>query len=220
MALGTYSDLKASIATWLRRSDMTAVIPDLITLAERTMNRELKTSFQLVEAPFTIDAEFVDKPAGFMQMRALRLTQVGVVGPLDEWTVEQMSAAKATPAVLVSYPRRWSAIGSQFEFWPVPAGSYSAVITYQQGFTPLSDANPSNWILADHPDAYLYGSLTAGSAYAKNFDNAEVWKGEFTRVMDEIQQALRSSYDRKLRVDPALQRRPRDRTFNYLTGDD
>ena len=39
MALDNYTNLKASIADWLARADMTAVIPDLITLAEGQMHR-------------------------------------------------------------------------------------------------------------------------------------------------------------------------------------
>jgi len=34
MALTTYTELKASIADWLNRSDLTAAIPDFISLAE------------------------------------------------------------------------------------------------------------------------------------------------------------------------------------------
>ena len=35
MALdGTYAGLKASVADWLNRADLTAVVPDFITLAE------------------------------------------------------------------------------------------------------------------------------------------------------------------------------------------
>ena len=41
MALDTYTNLKTSIADWLNRSDLTAVIPDFITLAEAQMNRDL-----------------------------------------------------------------------------------------------------------------------------------------------------------------------------------
>lgn len=218
MALATYSDLTASVARWLRRSDLSDVIPDLIALAEATMNRELNTSLQLVKQPYTIAGELVAKPTGFRQMRALRLT-TGVIGPVLEWTPEEMAAAKAVPAVLQSYPRRFSAVGSQFEFWPVPDASYGAVITYQAGFTPLSVGNPTNWILTDHPDAYLYGALSEGSAFAKNFDQAEAWKEEFMRVIGEIQQSLRTSYDRKLRVDPALGQHRRGTGFNWLTGD-
>ena len=37
MALTTYTELKAAIADWLNRSDLTSQIPDFITLAEAEM---------------------------------------------------------------------------------------------------------------------------------------------------------------------------------------
>ena len=42
MALGTYSELKTSIANYLNRDDLTAVIPDFITLTENRLDRELR----------------------------------------------------------------------------------------------------------------------------------------------------------------------------------
>ena len=42
MALATYSDLKASIADFLNRDDLTAVIPDFIKLAEAQFKREIR----------------------------------------------------------------------------------------------------------------------------------------------------------------------------------
>ena len=42
MALGNYTELQASIADFLNRSDLTLVIPDFITMAEADMNRTLR----------------------------------------------------------------------------------------------------------------------------------------------------------------------------------
>ena len=42
MALSTYDELKASIADFLNRDDLTSVIPDFIKLAETGMNREVR----------------------------------------------------------------------------------------------------------------------------------------------------------------------------------
>ena len=42
MALTTFDELKASIADFLNRDDLTAVIPDFVKLAETKMNRELR----------------------------------------------------------------------------------------------------------------------------------------------------------------------------------
>ena len=42
MALSNYTGLKASIADFLNRDDLTAVIPDFITLAEAQINRDIR----------------------------------------------------------------------------------------------------------------------------------------------------------------------------------
>lgn len=217
MSFDTYADLQTAVASWLRRSDLTAQIPDFITLAESDMNRELKTARQLVEQPYTITGEFTALPTGFRQMRSLRLTS-GTYRLLREVTPEQMAERKAVPSVLTSEPWEFTAIGAQLEFYPVPDQSYTAVMEFQAGFAPLSNANPTNWILTDHPDAYFYGALSAALAYVKNDDRAAAFQQQFMRVLGEVQHALRTSYDRTLRVDPGIRPR-RPGTFNILTGD-
>ena len=42
MAITNYTQLQSSIASWLLRDDLTAVIPDFITLAEAQFNREIR----------------------------------------------------------------------------------------------------------------------------------------------------------------------------------
>jgi len=42
MALGTYAQLKTSIADWLNRSDLTSAIADFITLAEADENVSIR----------------------------------------------------------------------------------------------------------------------------------------------------------------------------------
>ena len=48
MALATYTDLQASVANWLHRTDLTDVIPDLIVLAEARIARDLRLRSQVV----------------------------------------------------------------------------------------------------------------------------------------------------------------------------
>jgi hypothetical protein len=217
--LATYSDLQAEVGAWLRRSDLAGEIPTCIALAEAVMNRELRTCLQLVTQTYEINGAFVDKPVGFRMMRSLRLTS-GAGRVLEEITPEQMAACKAGQGSLTAAPRFYTAVGPQLEFWPVPNETYAAIMQFQAGFTPLSDAAPSNWILADHPDAYLFGALANASGYVKNDERAQAFDQVFRRALDEIQEALRTTYDRTLGADPMLIRRGRlGGTFNFITGD-
>ena len=55
MALTTYTELKASIADWLNRSDLTAAIADFISLAEAQIERTLRTRQMLTRTTLTVD---------------------------------------------------------------------------------------------------------------------------------------------------------------------
>lgn len=216
MTIATYSDLKAAVPNWLRRADLAAMAPDFIMLAEREMDRTLRTALQLGRQALSIDAEFIAAPAGLRMVRSVRLTSGGG-RVLREVTPEQMARRKAGAQGLTGPPRWFTVIGAQIEVWPVPDKAYAATVELQAGVTPLSDDNPSNWILEGHPDAYLFGALAAGAAYAKNDERAAAFQAQFERVLGDIQEALRTSYDRTLRIDPDLQ--PAGRAFNPLIGD-
>lgn len=42
MAISTYSELQTTIANYLARSDLNAIIPDFIKLAENRLSRDLR----------------------------------------------------------------------------------------------------------------------------------------------------------------------------------
>jgi hypothetical protein len=217
MAFTNYAALQASVAAWLRRSDLSTQIPDFVALAEANMNRILRTSKQLLHDDFLIDAEFVDLPLQFRMLRTLRLKS-GTWRLLRQISPEEMAKRKAIPAVIVMEPREFVAVGAQLEFWPVPDRPYPARMDYQLQIPPLSSTAPVNWILTDHPDCYLFGALAAAYAFLKNDERAGVFQGQFVRAMGEMQASLRTSFDRTLRVDAGLRQRFGS-AFNWISGD-
>jgi hypothetical protein len=44
----------------------------------------------------------------------------------------------------------------------------------------------SNWILRDHPDAYLYGALLQAAPFLRDDERIAVWGGLFERAIDGI----------------------------------
>ena len=71
MALNSYSELKTSIANWLNRSDLTSEIAeDFIVLAEKDFNSKLRIRKMIsTDSSFSINAETVALPTGFLQVR-------------------------------------------------------------------------------------------------------------------------------------------------------
>jgi hypothetical protein len=56
MALANYTDLLASVAGWLNREDLTARIPDFVSLAEADFNRQLRVAAMVGRTTTTIAA--------------------------------------------------------------------------------------------------------------------------------------------------------------------
>ena len=67
MALTSYTTLKASIANWLNRSDLTSEIQDdFIKLTEADLNSKLRVRSMITQANITIDAETASLPTDFL----------------------------------------------------------------------------------------------------------------------------------------------------------
>jgi len=159
MALSNYSDLKTSIANWLNRSDLTSEISgDFIVLAEKDFNSKLRIRKMIAtDSSFTIDAETVALPTGFLQVRDFYILNGGSKYALKYITPAQMDQIKGGSSS--GMPNTYTILGDNFRFAPSPASSYTGVINYYKEFDPLSESNTTNYILTNHPAIYLYGSL-------------------------------------------------------------
>jgi len=62
MALSTYDELKASVADFLNRDDLTNVIPDFIKLSETVMNREIRHYEMEKRATAQLDTQYTAIP--------------------------------------------------------------------------------------------------------------------------------------------------------------
>lgn len=185
MALTTYSELKASVADWLNRSDLTATIPDFIALAESQVERKLRTRQMIVRANATIDTEYGTVPADFLEVKSLKL-QTNPVTPLQFETIDSLDNLQSQyPSS--SKPRYFSIVGSQIRTVPLPDSSYTAELTYYAKLTKLSGSVDTNWLLTAAPDVYLYGSLLQAAPYLKDDARIQVWATLYTSAMDDLQ---------------------------------
>lgn len=201
MALdGTYAGLQASIAGWLNRRDLTAVIPDFITLAEAQINRRLRVRRMITSSTATIVAEFISLPADFAGPLSLVLAD-GT--DIEFLTTDALVYKKWQLNNPVSQPRYAAVVGTELQFLPAPDVSYAgALLTYYQMVPPLA-SNETNWLLAAFPDAYLYGALVQAAPYLKDDSRLQTWGSLFTTALTDIEAAdRRESYGRRLQPTP------------------
>lgn len=192
MAYTNYTDLKASVANYLGRSDLTSVIPDFIGFAELRMARELRTRQMLQSATaLTVgnDAK-VALPTDFLEVRDLNVQGT----PRTPLTYMSPSAfSRDAPADEVGRPTTYTIIKSEFVLAPKPDTAYTLEILYYAKPTVLSTSNASNVFLANYPDALLYASLLEAEPYLINDARSQTWVSLYDRAISNISNADQNS---------------------------
>ena len=185
MAVDTYNNLKLAIADFLARDDLTAQIPDFITMAEARMSRELETRSQEKRATASTVAgnEYLALPTDLREVREVKLNTT----PL---TVLSYYSPSALDTKFSSggqgKPLGYSIVGDEIKLRPVPDAVYAMEIIYIGTITALSAANQTNNILSRSPDAYLYGSLAEAYAFLLDEARAAQYMQRFTLALEEI----------------------------------
>lgn len=182
MALSNYTELQASVADFLNRSDLTSVIPDFVTMAEADLNRTLRVREMSVRTRAPIDSQYVKLPADFLGMRNIDLL-TDPVTPMTFKNLQNLDIHRAGDAT--GKPIYYSIVQNNIEFAPVPDGDYTIEIVYYQKVPPLS-LNTTNWLLSAHPDAYLYGTLQHSAPYLQSDERVGIWAGKYMQIIEQI----------------------------------
>lgn len=198
MALDTYGGLKTSVAAWLARADLTSLVPDFITLAHKQITRELRGHLrgQTRSTAFSITGEYVAAPADFLELVSLRITSTTpdyALAFIDNDTGTDMYGGIAGAPRFVTLTGATGSNTEYFRFSPPPDATYTATIEYYASLTFFASDGATNWILTDHPDVYLYGSLAQASAYLFDDPRAVGWRDQFMMSLESLKRAGRKA---------------------------
>jgi len=185
MAIDTYTNLQTAIANFLARDDLTAQIPDFITMAEARMSRELETRSQEKRATASTVGgnEYLSLPTDLREVREVKLntTPLTVLSYYSPVALDEKFASGGQ-----GKPLGYSIIGDEIKLRPVPDTTYSLEIVYIGTINALSATNATNNILSRSPDAYLYGALAEAYAYLLDEQRAAQYMQRFNLAIDEI----------------------------------
>jgi hypothetical protein len=187
MALATYNDLKASVADWLNRADLTAVIPDFIALSEARFNREMRVAQMVKVATATVSDGYFAVPADHLQTISLRVTAPdNYNGKCEFVSIQRLNELNGNPN-LTNTSRYYSIVDGNFRLAPQPNGETTLELTYYGKIPTLSDSNTTNWLLTKSPDLYLYASLMQASPYLKDDERVALWATAMGQAMEAMQ---------------------------------
>lgn len=192
MAISTYSELQTAIANWLARSDLTSRIPEFISLCEAKLQRELRArDMETRNEGFTITGEYVAVPTDFIEARAFMLQgnprKALKFMPIETQTDHFTTAAGfGGQGVFASNDSYYCVVGKFFRFGPVPTTNFASTLTYYAKIPALGTSTATNWVLTDHPDAYLYGALLESTAFLQDDARIALWKQGYDMAVASI----------------------------------
>ena len=206
----TYDELQAAIADWLNRSDLTSVIPTFIELVDARLNRDQLTretkestiqdgTGTLFLNIFTPQPATIPLTQSITNIRSLIITGVQDdevptqfnpplrVPPLQLTSVEQLYSHRSFNPTAAT-PRLAALQFDKILLSPLPDAVYEFTLLYE-GQEPLSDANPTNTVLAMAPDVYLYGALVEAAPYIKDDERVPLWDQRFQTALAGLERA-------------------------------
>ena len=192
MAYTNYTDLKASVANYLGRSDLTSVIPDFISFAELRIGRELRTRqmLELTTIATTGGDSTVSLPSDFLEIKDLNI-QGNPRTPLTYLSPSAFSRdARADES---GKPFYYTILESEISLAPKPDTVYTIEILYYAKPAVLSAGNASNVFLVNYPDALLYASLLEAEPYLINDARSQTWATLYDRAIQNISNADQNS---------------------------
>jgi len=187
MAISTYSELRAAVADFLNRDDLTATIPSFISLAEAALNRRVRAPEMVTRATVTIDAEYENRPADWMETIRYQVNTNPIT--VLEFVTPEEAIIQKTKFSAAGTPMFFSTVGTQFQHVPAPDGSFTGELMYYGRIPALSDAITSNWLLTANPDIYLYATLVQSAPYLKEDERIATWMGMLDRLLAEYEVA-------------------------------
>ena len=191
MALNNYSDLKATVADYLNRDDLTNQISDFIDLAQKRLAKRFRDVGTISSAnpttPFFLKYQDAYIYGSLMEAEPF----LGADERVQLWTgLYDRAVAEIripdTNSNLSSYSGLQAAVSDWLDR-PDIDGSIPSFINLAEsklkrkfkGITNLSSTNTVNSFLTSYPDGYLYGALIEAESYLKDDARIPLWAGMY-----------------------------------------
>ena len=187
----SYATLQTDIAGWMNRTDLTALIPSFITIAETRFQLDVRSWQMIVAASLTVLAndKGVAVPDDWLEWDALSIS-----GRPLEYINADLMQAYVRQGYDSNYAAKYTMVGGALIVGG-PAPNDVIVDTTYYGQIPTLAAAPgnTNWLLDTYPSLYLYGSLVGGFNYIGDDQNAAKYTSAYGDVLNDINSNARKA---------------------------
>jgi hypothetical protein len=187
MAISTYSELQTAVANWLDRDDLSARIPEFISLAEARFNRLLRLrSMESKQTASTVGAQRnYNLPASYIQMRNFQLN-TDPITTLSYVTPEIYD--RLWGGSTGGTPKFYTIVADEISLGPIPGSVITMEMLFYKRFDNLSASTTTNWLLTYAPDIYLYASMLEAEPFIMNDERVPLWATALERAITDMQE--------------------------------
>jgi hypothetical protein len=190
-APATWTELKDELlADCMREGDegLIARLPYFIGRAEALFQRELFSPEREARATLVVASRVAALPADFGGVK-LVWVEAPEVRVLDRLTAGALRSRY--PSVQEGSPSHFAIEGEAMMFGLVPAEGAAVELNYIGGIPGLGANQPSNWLLADHPDVYIQAALAELYEFTEHYEKADRCRRRREDFIGRINQASR-----------------------------
>ena len=173
----TYAELQTAIVSYMHRTDLSAKLPEFISLAESYMFRELDLREMEISLTGTAIDGFITLPSDFGRMGRLTTTIGGC-----ERDIEYNSRTDNYPS---TNPITYSQENGKLRLFPT-SSNQDYTMYYTASITPLSDIAPTNWLSIHAPDLYLYLSCLEAAKWIRDGDQVTLLNQYAMPLMESV----------------------------------
>jgi hypothetical protein len=184
MAFNNYGELKAELSAYLFHQRFLARYDSFTTLFEESANARLRVRpMEHVTSLTTVGGE-VALPADYILWRTIKPAS-STRPPQDE--LEYVHPAYLpTSATSGGYPALFTIVNATLKIRPVDDVNAFEFHYYRKIPTLTGNDTNTNWLLANYPNAYLFGLMTEAGGLGRNAELAQLYKARRDEVFAEI----------------------------------
>ena len=198
----TYDEVKAMVADYLNRDDLTTQIPNFIQLAQRRIERGgeyvVGGKTVLIRGYFdamktrrytTTDDYLITLPSDYFAPISMFVLIDGAYHPVTYKTPEEIWTNYPDPTNHVGVPKEFTVLigENQIVTRPTPDQEYTFDFQYFKNVTVLSDGADTNWWSINAWELLVYGALLEAQPFLMNDERLGTWLALFAGSLDALE---------------------------------
>ena len=200
--MSTFTELQNRVMDWSLRDDVAPVLPVMIKLAEQRNARVIRVLGMETDGNIDIDSRGESVlPEGFLGFRHVAVNNevrpTAEFLPPDQFNERRIGGPFGYITNQGERNIFYTIEANKIKILPVPAeeNTVSLNTTYFARFPALSDSQPTNWLLDNAFDIYLWGTLREVAIYINDNNLQAKFEALYSQSVEELhnqQKRLRS----------------------------